>query len=79
MNSIPVLDWKQISFQLVAWVNGIECYTLKPVLFHGDGGIRPQWELRIENVATTEVQLIGVYAKPERAYAAADAHIGDSR
>lgn len=78
MKSIPVLDWRRIENQMIAWINDIECYTLKPVVYIGDSGPHPQWELRIDNVATSQVELIGVYIKPEIAFAEANAHVGDS-
>ena len=77
MKQIPVLCWKQIGLTWIAWVNDTTFYTIRPVEYVDEGGSRPEWELRMENAGTGAVELIGVYGKPEPAFAAGRTHVGD--
>lgn len=78
VNRIPVLDWRTCGDRMVAWVNGTDFYSLKPVCWVGQIGQQLEWELRIEHAATGTHELIGVYIKPDLGVSAAREHVGDT-
>jgi hypothetical protein len=78
MNSIPALDWRREGHDWIAWINDIESYTIKPVIYHnGTDGIL-QFELRLDNAATATSELVAVGYNPDDAEKHARAHLGDS-
>jgi hypothetical protein len=78
MNSIPALDWHRDGYDWIAWLNDIEFYNVKPVLYVHMDGNHLQFELRLDNAATATSELIAAVYDLDEAEKHARAHLGDS-
>lgn len=75
---IPVLGWHREGYDWIAWVNGVEFYNIRPVMFMSTGGNSLQFELRLDNVATATSELVAEVYDLGDAEQHARAHLGDS-